>query len=98
MSAAADHPIKPDPAWVARQPPLLNRLHAALVTQSSPLGSRPFPYAIHRAHEVAVVHPEEKDQINDMIAQEYQTLGLPVGDRSNKQIAKDNSGKRTRYA
>ena len=86
------------PAWVAQHPFLLNRLHAALVSQARPLGSRPFPYAIHRAHEVAVVHPEEKDQINDMIAQEYQNLGLPVGDRSNKQIAKDNSGKRTRFS
>ncbi len=85
------------PAWVAEDDVLLCRLHAALVAQASPLGSRPFPYAIHRAHEIAVVRQEEKQQINDMIAQEYYRLGLDPGDRSNKQIAKDNSGKRTRY-
>ncbi len=85
------------PAWVAENDELLCRLHAALIAQASPLGNRPYPYAIHRAHEVAVVHQEEKQQINDMIAQEYRRLGLEPGDRSNKQIAKDNSGKRTRY-
>ena len=85
------------PAWVAENEQLLCRLHAALIAQSSPLGNRPFPYAIHRAHEVAVVHQEEKQQINDMIAQEYWRLGMDPGDRSNKQIAKDNSGTRTRY-
>ena len=86
------------PAWVAQHNLLLERLHAALASQARVLGSRPYPYAIHRAHEVAVVRLEEKDQINDMIAQEFQALGLPLGDRSNKQIAKDNSGKRTRYS
>ena len=86
------------PAWVAQHNLLLDRLHATLIAQARPLSSRPFPYAIHRAHEVAVVRLEEKDQINDMIAQEYHALGLPLGDRSNKQIAKDNSGKRTRYS
>jgi hypothetical protein len=84
------------PAWVAVRPPLVDRLHAAILDQAQPLGSRPYPYAIQRAHEVAVVHLPEKQQINDMIAQEYLSLGLPVGDRSNKQIAKDNFGKRTR--
>jgi hypothetical protein len=86
------------PAWVAQHDLLLDRLHAALIAQARPLSSRPYPYAIHRAHEVAVVRLEEKDQINDMIAQEYHALGLPLGDRSNKQIAKDNSGKRTRHS
>ena len=85
------------PAWVAKNKVLLARLHSALIAQARPLGSRPYPYAIHRAHEVAVVHLDEKQQINDMLAQEYRRLGLEPGDRSNKQIAKDNSGMRTRY-
>jgi hypothetical protein len=86
------------PAWVALHIPLLERLHFALVSQARVLGNRPYPYAIHRAHEVAVVRLEEKDQINDMIVQEFQQLQLPTGERSNKQIAKDNFGKRTRYS
>ena len=85
------------PAWVAKNKVLLARLQAALIAQARPLGSRPYPYAIHRAHEVAVVHQNEKQQINDMLAQEFRRLGLEPGDRSNKQIAKDNSGMRTRY-
>ncbi len=85
------------PEWVAESKDMLARLHSALVTQARPLGSRPYPYAIHRAHEVAIVHQDEKQQINDMLAQEYRRLGLNPGDRSNKQIAKDHSGKRTRY-
>lgn len=84
------------PAWVADHPALIDRLHAAILSQAQPLGSRPYPYAIHRAHEVAVVHPNEKQQINDLIAREYLSLGIQPGDRSNKQIAKDNFGKRTR--
>jgi hypothetical protein len=84
------------PAWVADHTLLVDRLHAAIRTQVQPLGARPYPYAIHRAHEVAVVRQDERQQVNDMIAQEYLALGLPVGDRSNKQIAKDNFGKRTR--
>ena len=86
------------PAWVALHNPLMERLHAALVSQARILGNRPYPYAIHRAHEVAVVRLEEKDQINDMIVQEFLQLQLPAGERSNKQIAKDNFGKRTRYS
>jgi len=85
------------PAWVAEHDMLLDRLHYALVSQARVLGPRPYPYAIHRAHEVAVVRLEEKDQINDMIVRELRALGLPTGERSNKQVAKDNFGKRTRY-
>jgi hypothetical protein len=85
------------PAWVALHAPLLERLHYALAAQARTLGNRPYPYAIHRAHEVAVVRLDEKDQINDMIVRELRSLGLPIGERSNKQIAKDNFGNRTRY-
>ena len=84
------------PAWVAEHTILVDRLHAAILGQVQPLSSRPYPYAIHRAHEVAVVRQDEKQQVNDMIALEFLALGLPPGDRSNKQIAKDNFGKRTR--
>ena len=77
------------PAWVMQQPALLNLLHAALVSQSRQLGSRPYPYALHRAHEVAVVTFQEKDQILDMIQKELLRQGLPPGDYSNKQGNKD---------
>jgi hypothetical protein len=85
------------PAWVAQDPAAVDLLHAALVSQCRQLGARPFPYALHRAHEVAVVSLDEKDQLEAMIANELRRQGLWVGGPSNKQAHKDNSGSRTRY-
>lgn len=85
------------PAWVADSSLLLDRLHSALIDQCWQLGSRPYPYALHRAHEVAVVRLEEKDQLENMIILELLRQGVDVGERSNKQYTKDISGNRTRY-
>jgi hypothetical protein len=81
------------PRWVAQEPALLNLLHAALLDQSAQMGPRPFPYLLHRAHEVAVVHPEEKEQLETMIAAELRRQGVLVGEQSNKQSAKDLPGR-----
>lgn len=85
------------PAWVAAHPLLLNRLHAVLVEQARILPNRPYPYLLHRAHEVAVVHLEEKQQVGRMIAQEFLDLGLPPGEKTNKQLLKDGSADRKRF-
>ncbi len=85
------------PAWVSNSSLLLDRLHSALIDQCWQLGSRPYPYALHRAHEVAVVRLEEKDQLENMIILELLRQGVDVGERSNKQYTKDISGNRTRY-
>ncbi len=84
------------PGWVASDPPAVDLLHAALVSQSRVLGARPYPYALHRAHEVAVVPLVEKEQLEQMLVAEMLRRGLPVGEKSNKQTAKDGQG-RTRY-
>ena len=81
------------PAWVAQDPTLLDSLHATLVTQSKILGSQPYPYALHRAHEVAVVSLAEKDQIEQMIASELIRQGIDPGQKSNKQFTKDATRK-----
>ncbi len=60
------------------------------------MGNRPYPYALHRAHEIAVVTYQEKGQISDMIALEYHKRGIEVPGQSYKQSAKDLPGK-TRY-
>lgn len=86
------------PAWVAENRPAVDRLHAALVAQCRQMGSRPFPYALHRAHEVAVVSLDEKQHLELMIANELRSHGIAVGGPSNKQAHKDNSGVRTRYS
>jgi hypothetical protein len=84
------------PAWVAGDEQAVDLLHAALVQQSRILGARPYPYALHRAHEVAVVTLAEKDQLEGMLVAEMLRRGLTVGEKSNKQTAKDGQG-RTRY-
>jgi len=81
------------PAWVARSSEKLDALHAALVEQCRIMGARPYPYLLHRAHEVAVVSIQEKEQVTQMIAQELRRCGVPVGERSYKQSAKDLPGK-----
>jgi hypothetical protein len=85
------------PAWVSEDPSLLLLLHACLIDQCRVLGSRPFPYVLHRAHEVAVVHFREKDEISNMIIHELNQQGQWVGGSSNKQAHKDESSIKKRY-
>lgn len=84
------------PAWVARDEQKLDDLHAVLIQQSQVLGSRTFPYILHRAHEAAVVTRDEKEQLTLMISLELRRRGLEVGQGSEKQQTKDLAG-RTRY-
>ena len=86
------------PAWVAGSALLTNRLHSALVDQCHRLGSKPYPYALHRAHEVAVVRFEEKEQLENMIINELRRQGIEIGEKSYKQYAKNVSGSRMRYS
>jgi len=85
------------PAWVASDPEKVARAHAVLVGQCGRLGNRPYPYALHRAHEIALVRWEEKQTLEDMIVAELYRLGIQVGEKSNKQTHKANSGSRKRY-
>jgi hypothetical protein len=84
------------PAWVAQRPLLINRLHAVLIAQCQASGARPFPYALHRAHEVAVIKLDEKNQLTVMIQAELARNGVEIGEASHKQGVKDISGSRTR--
>ena len=84
------------PRYVAENPNLLNLLHATLVTQAHHLGPRPYPYILHRAHEIAVVSYEEHDQLENMIVAELRKQGVTIEDPSNKQVAKDSSNMRSR--
>ncbi len=81
------------PAWVADHPASVALLHATVVYQSRLLGARPYPYALHRAHEVAVVTLAEKDQLEEMMIAEMIGRGLPPGEKSYKQNAKDLQGR-----
>jgi hypothetical protein len=77
------------PAWVAAEPHKVNLLHQVLLEQCRLMGNRPYPYLLHRAHEEAVVHFEEKEQLIARLAIELQRSGLGISSRSNKLNAKE---------
>ncbi|MDX1436667.1 MAG: DNA double-strand break repair nuclease NurA, partial [Anaerolineales bacterium] len=84
------------PAWVANDQQMLDPLHAVLVNQSKVVGSRAYPYILHRAHEAAVVTRLDREQVTQMIMLELRRRGLEVGELSEKQFLKGIAG-RNRY-
>jgi len=81
------------PKWVAEDANKLDLLHAALLQQCRVMGARPYPYILHRAHEIAVVKFEEKKQIEQMLDLELRKSGSEVDQESNKQSAKNLKGR-----
>jgi hypothetical protein len=84
------------PAWVAGDQAMLDTLQAALIQQCRVMGGKAYPYALHRAHEAAVVTYEEKGQLTQMIILELRRRGVNVDEISFKQGAKNLPG-RERY-
>jgi hypothetical protein len=82
------------PAWVTQNSNLVDLLHNVLWEQSQMMGTRPYPYALHRAHEIAVVKYDEKEHISTMIQAELLQQGVIQVEKSNKQSAKDLPGKK----
>ena len=78
------------PQWVAADLGLLETLQAVLLSQAQQMGPQPYPYIIHRAHEIAVVSFAEKDQLETLIAAELRRNGVTPGEKSAKQFAKDS--------
>lgn len=78
------------PGWVAEEPAQVERIHHTLLGQIRQMGSAdPYPYLIHRAHEIAAVGLAEKEQLETMISAELRRQGARVGVRSAKQAAKE---------
>ena len=84
------------PRWVVDDKKQLDLLHAVLVEQCRVMGSKPYPYLLHRAHETAVVKNEEKQQIEQMLSLELRRNSEDVDEGSNKQSAKDLKGRTRR--
>lgn len=84
------------PLWVANNKAALNDLHHALIEQTKIMGHKPFPYLLHRAHEIAVVTHKDKEEIDRMLAIEIRNNGGEVGEKSGKQSAKDLPGRTKR--
>lgn len=81
--------------WTADRPDSVQLLHQALLDQCHLMGSQPYPYLLHRAHEEAVVHIDEKEKLTARLEFLLQQAGVEVGDRSYKLSAKELQ-KRTR--
>ena len=84
------------PLWVVNNKEALENLHYALIEQTKIMGNEPFPYLLHRAHEIAVVTHREKEEIDQMLALAVRNNGGEVGNISGKQSAK-NLPNRTSY-
>jgi hypothetical protein len=76
------------PQWVAEDKKKLDLLHCVLIEQCNMMGSKPYPYLLHRAHETAVVRREEKEQVEQLLALELRRVRDEVGDQSHKSAAK----------
>jgi hypothetical protein len=81
------------PKPVAHTRDLVDQLQAVLLDQCRVMGKRPYPYVLHRAHEIAVVKLDEHQKVDDLLAAEMRRQGIEPGWKSNKQAAKDLPGK-----
>ena len=83
------------PMWVAQSEEAVDELHSMLVAQCALTGR--YPYALTRAHELAVVSNFEKRQLEEMINVELLKHRQEV-EISPKQTGKDQTrAPRTRY-
>ena len=81
--------------WTADDIFSVRLLHQALLEQCRLMGSQPYPYILHRAHEEAVVHFDEKEKLTSLLSFLLQQSGVEIGSRSYKSSAKELQ-KRTR--
>lgn len=79
------------PGWVAKNPQKLNALHAVLLKQAAITAG--YPYVLARAHELAIIAPDEREALETMLAVSLRRNGVPVG-VSRKQANKDLLGSR----
>jgi hypothetical protein len=84
------------PKWVADDTEKLDLLHAALLQQCRVMGAKPYPYILHRAHEIAVVKFEEKQQVEQMLEIELRRAGGEVEDESGKSSSHGLQGRSKR--
>lgn len=88
------YPVRVEiPKWVADDKEKLDLLHAVLLEQCRMMGSKPYPYLLHRAHETALVKQEEKQQIEQMLLLELRRRDAEMDEISGKQSAKGLKGR-----
>jgi hypothetical protein len=64
------------PMWVAADKARVDALHALIVQQATMQGRNPYPYALTRADELAVVSTRDKARLDELIAVELRRQGI----------------------
>ena len=72
----------------AQHPELVSLVHAALYYDAQVLDSHPYPYSLHRAHELAVVRQAEYEEIENLLLSRFPADSQLSGYRSNKDYLK----------
>ncbi|MCD4753313.1 MAG: DNA double-strand break repair nuclease NurA [Anaerolineaceae bacterium] len=85
------------PQWVAADHKKIDRLHSTLTQQCRMLGNQPYPYVLHRAHEIATVRFEEHDDLLRMITTELLNHGIQLSSGSQKSENKSSMSSRRSY-
>ena len=76
------------PLWVSEVPGLVDMLHAVIYKEAQVLDSHPYPYLLHRSHELAVVKRVEADEIEVMLQSQLDPEIRLHQQRSNKDYLK----------
>jgi hypothetical protein len=76
------------PAWVSKKPELIDLLHSVVYAETQILDTHPYPYLLHRSHELAVISMAEADAVEVMLLQKLDADGLSSGYVSNKEANK----------
>ncbi len=84
------------PLWVASSNDKVSLIQRVLIDQAAQAGAHPYPYALTRAHETAVVKMDEHDYLESLIENELLARGFSPAAISEKLMNK-LVGKRTRY-
>jgi hypothetical protein len=91
VSTVKDHPWLARveiPYWISQQPELVGLIHAILFADAQVLDSHPYPYSLHRAHELAIVKQAEYEEIENMLLAKFPEGSEITGYRSNKDFLK----------
>ena len=75
------------PEWVATNSDRLNTLHAMLLQQAAISGG--YPYVLARAHELAIIPPQEREALETMLAVSLRKAGVRDVGVSRKQANKN---------
>ena len=91
VSTVEDHPWLARveiPYWISQQQELVGLIHAVLFADAQVLDSHPYPYSLHRAHELAVVKQAEYEEIENLLLAKFPEGSEITGYRSNKDFLK----------